>query len=311
MSDEHNSAVCVRPRCPYVPIGDHGMCTKHREAWVKANYPNGYLVDAAPVAIHIARLRAAGLSWATIAERTNGACTSWAIRDIVEGRRAAHRVVATTADAVLAIPVPDRSTLIDMVPDGRSVPMLGSTRRAQALVAIGYTNKAIALGIGYPLEQFHRIVSGDHRWITARVHRSMVAFYEHHETRPAPDSTGARRAIRRAAGRGWPPPVRWIGVDIDDPAAVADPGPDVIRFGKGGNLIDEATFVELITDHREVGHNDDQIAAAFGITVDALQARYRKAGIPFGRRWRDIEDHREASASPITKAELATRRRAS
>lgn len=49
-------------------------------------------------------------------------------------------------------------------------------------------------------------------------------------------------------------------------------------------------FRSIVNDHRRCGRTDDDIALSFGITTEALHTRFRRFGIPAGRRWRDIED---------------------
>ncbi len=72
--------------------------------------------------------------------------------------------------------------------------------------------------------------------------------------------------------------------------------------GQQGRRVDEARFVEEVAELRELGYCDDAIACRLRITTEGLHKRFAKAGIPTGRRWRDIEDAR--LEAPLTKAQV-------
>lgn len=62
------------------------------------------------------------------------------------------------------------------------------------------------------------------------------------------------------------------------------------RFGRAVQIPED--FADIVADHRSIGRTDDDIALSFGITTETLHGRFRRFGIPQGRRWRDIEDQR-------------------
>lgn len=61
-------------------------------------------------------------------------------------------------------------------------------------------------------------------------------------------------------------------------------------------------FRSIVNDHRKCGRTDDDIALSFGITTEALYARFRRFKIPTGRRWRDFEDRELGNV--LTKSQI-------
>lgn len=96
-------------------------------------------VDAEPVRAHVHALQAAGLGWQTISKRAG--VHNGAVSKLLYGRRRedgrveppTRRINPDMARKLLAVPVPG----IDELPGGARVDGTGTTRRLQALVAIG------------------------------------------------------------------------------------------------------------------------------------------------------------------------------
>lgn len=103
--------------------------------------------------------------------------------------------------------------------DHVSVPNLGTKRRIQALVALGWSMAAISRHAGYDRSHVGLMLSrrGNIRTETAR---RIAATYERLSMTLPPQETrvekvDAARARRIAKERGWLPPMAWV--DIDDP----------------------------------------------------------------------------------------------
>lgn len=95
-----------------------------------------------------------------------------------------------------------------------TVPNIGFRRRLQALYAIGYPRRLIAVELGIsPRHLSQKLVIG------ARVRPAtlarLVEVYDRLSMTPGPSSTSRARA----AGKGWYPPLAWDDNTIDDPAA--------------------------------------------------------------------------------------------
>jgi hypothetical protein len=242
------------------------MCGGHRVAYLRRNYPNGYFTEAAPVAAHIAKLRDAGMTWDQISAAA-GLSAHWGIRDIAAGRRRGGRVAVHTAEAILSVPVPAPGDFTGR-PDHALVPMIGATRRVQALVALGYTNRFIAKQANYPSEHMHRVLFGKAPTLTLKAHRAFAELFERIEAMPPPSGPSAVRARRRAGQRGWALPLAWDLDTIDDPAAK----PNVGKRSAG-------SFLERYEELADMGCRDDQIAARLGIQLESLERSMYRAGL--------------------------------
>lgn len=113
----------------------------------------------------------------------------------------------------------------------RLVPAIGAQRRAQALAALGYSWQAIGDHVGMERTNLRRFVHrSDQAVMTARLARRFAAAYDALSmtvpTAPAGRQARAITEARTAAQTaGWPPPLAWEGLDIDDPTTVPDLGP--------------------------------------------------------------------------------------
>lgn len=254
--------VCRRPRCAKsAQTGHRGLCRPHYIAYTAANRP----VPAAPIAAHVARLRAAGLGWQRLHDLTGLSFT--ALRRV--DRRA--YVLPETARKILAVPVPQIPALA--VAGGARVDATGTRRRMQALIAAGWTNLDLAAEMGYHRSQFARYILDDQPGgtVTAATARRAAEVFARLQLATPPDSVASRRSRLRAARRGWPPPLAWDEDTIDNPCSQPHTSP---------NSNDDDEFAAIIADHRALGRYDREIAARMGVHLDTLQTRLRRAGIP-------------------------------
>ncbi|MCI2423879.1 hypothetical protein MOQ72_41410 [Saccharopolyspora sp. K220] len=93
---------------------------------------------------------------------------------------------------------------------------IGAKRRIRALQAIGYSLADLAQRLGYTSEaSFSRMFQLP--GISRERHRRIVVLYDQLSMTPGP----SRRSVKAAQRKGWPPPLAWEGVDIDDSDAEA------------------------------------------------------------------------------------------
>lgn len=169
-------------------------------------------VDSAPIREHLEKLNAAGISIGRVSELT-GISRNGLIQ-VLKGRT--RRALQTTSVKVLAIrPDPVRFGH----PNGR-VPALGAARRIQALCAIGYSMEDIGARIGVHRTNIGMYASGKWQLMSRRLFTAVLDLYEDCWDQPG----GNERAARKAAERGWVPPLAWDDDALDDPAAVPDTG---------------------------------------------------------------------------------------
>ena len=174
------------------------------------------LIDAAPVRVHVEHLQASGLGIFRIAELAGVAQSTVSRLLYGKGDRLPQtQMQRAKAERILAVQA-DTSSLAS----GAFVDATGTRRRIQALVAVGFTHKAIAPHIGV-----HAHYVGDlaaNRVVTSRHARAVTAAYDRlwnadplaHGVTPA----AVKRSRNLAAREGWPPPLAWDDDHIDDPA---------------------------------------------------------------------------------------------
>lgn len=229
---------CARPNCPNAasPGRDRGLCTKH----YRSSPLRGY-VPVDRTRERLALLRSRGV---TVDMIVASGISTWGLR-LIETN---HRVQRSTESKMLAIPVP-----VELIPTGAYINGVGTRRRLQALVAIGWTQRLIGLELGVVQSRVKALTHQD--GVTARVAFEVRDVFDRLSMTVGPSN----QTRIRAAAKGWLPPLAWD--DIDNPDEVPDLGADR-----------RASFMERYEECRDhVGLADWQIAERMGIQLDSLQ----------------------------------------
>lgn len=245
-----------------------GKCNRCYLIWWKNARDTGEFestrVDLEPVQEHIAALMAAGLTPEQIAK--DARIEARRVQMIVDSRgdRGGQRTHATrhVAEAIFAIPVPGADV----------VAALGTVRRIQALITIGYPMFELAYRLRVDEQEISRIAMRRPTIINPELDAAVRALYDQCYAVPGPNDD-ARNLGRRM---GWASSFAW-----EDTAALDNPAarPDGVPPRPGVWQPIPADFPEVVADHRSRGRTDNQIAAELGISRDALMKRYRKFGI--------------------------------
>jgi len=172
------------------------------------------LLPAEPVRQHLLALHAAGLTIHRVAALTGltyKAVRSFTQHDYGNAAPRRHRVTRETAAKILAINTDDFTA-------GHVHP-IGSERRFQALVAIGWPTIHVARRAGlHPSNRTTIFQAARMRATTAQ--RIAATYDEMRHQRPAQhgvSATSIKRAKKQAADRRWAPPKYWDEVGaIDD-----------------------------------------------------------------------------------------------
>ncbi|UAJ16243.1 helix-turn-helix DNA binding domain protein [Gordonia phage Malibo] len=182
-------------------------------------------VDAQPVRNHIHALREAGISNKRLRELTGVSVNT--IQVLMTGRpERGHgptkKVLRRTADRILAVPVPELAFTV--ASPGRIVPAIGTTRRLQALVANGYSQRELCRRLGWAWQgNATALFLGRADYVVARRAREVADLFTQLQLLPGTDV----RARNRARANGWLAPLDWDEDTIDDPDHVptldADP----------------------------------------------------------------------------------------
>jgi hypothetical protein len=169
---------------------------------------------------HLSLLTDAGMSLNAIARAAQiSPRTIWPIT-----RSAYPHVQGPTGAAILAVQPPSKPPLPAGMADAT-----GTSRRLQALVAIGYSISDLSRGLGYKnMQQVWEWTRHRQPTLAETSAERVSALYERLSGTPGP-STRARNDARR---NEWLPPLAWEDTDIDDPAAEGDVG------GDGADIVD-------------------------------------------------------------------------
>jgi hypothetical protein len=206
-------------------------------------------VDANPVREHIAALRAAGIGVERIAQLAG--LSVGHIRQLAEtchdGRPTTQRVRPSTATRVLGIDIDNVSRAPRSLVDG-----IGTRRRLQALVAIGWPVELLAEDLGRRPGSLRRSMTSQS--VTARTARDVAALYQCLWNFSPPRTTDRQRAAAdaaraHAAAQGWLPPLAWD--DIDTQPASTGPTLALSRT----NEIDEIAVERALAGDGVVYHD--------------------------------------------------------
>lgn len=237
-------------------------------------------VDAEPVREHVEALKRSGLGRRQIAGHAGvDQCVIYRLDRGLPGRSPTQRMRQATADKILAV-----TPGLEAMAGAALVDALGTHRRLQALVAVGWPIAELARRLGTLPANMSSLMR--RRRVLAAKARAVRDLYEElWDTAPPAVTVYQRRAsvgaVRLAASRGWVPPMGWD--DIDDPterpkAAVTGPTTvDLVAVKRA--LAGE----EVPLNHREVaeavrigtgkGMSAAQLADATGRTSRSVQRR--------------------------------------
>lgn len=277
MSDTDTTApTCTKCGREYQKIR-RGMCAKCYQQWRTAEIEAGtfepFVVDPAPVREHILALLAAGIHQAAIARAAGVAAKRVQLIQHCQTDRGGNslqtRIHYKTAERILAVPVPENQ-----------VPALGSIRRVQALVTLGYPLFELAHRIRVAEHELAEVAVKRPAMVHADLAAAIAGLYDQLHMVPGP-SADARKQARHY---GWAAPFAWESTAaLDDPAAVPEGVPP-----RPTHIVVPPDFADIVADHRSLGHTDVEIAAAMNISMDALLKRFKRF---------DIEARPEAVAS--------------
>lgn len=230
---------------------------------------NGY-VPADAAREHVERLQAAGMGWKRIAHAANVPTgTMWKLLYGVPStnRPPSQRIRPATEAAILAV-------RLDLAP-GAVVPSVGTARRLQALVAIGWSMSKLANRIGILPSNFGPLIHGT-RGTTVETDRTVRDLYDQLWNEPPPatghrDKIARSRALSYAAEHQWAPPMAWDEDEIDNP----DAAPHTEQEGKPGGKRIHVEDVEFLLAHEPLA-TAQQLADRLHVTRDAVQQTCRR-----------------------------------
>lgn len=252
---------CSKSSCKRPAKRDHrGMCWKHWEHDQRQRVASGDWVagwePAEKVVAHLDALLESGLSYRRIAE-----ASGLTIQGLYMFR-SRKRVRLGNAQALYAVPV---NGFRESERSGY-VPIIGLSRRVQALIAIGYTQVDLASRIGIAVDGLSEIVHQKRPWVQVSTAKRISAVFDELQMTDAGNSKGNSRARNLARRNGWAPPLAWDEDTIDNPAA--EP-----QAPKGD---DKQEFLDTYAELKALGLDDNQIAERIGMVRESMKARLRR-----------------------------------
>lgn len=246
---------CRRPTCgrQYYAFG---LCHAHHWQAVESGVITAGTTDASRSRKHVEWLTSQGLSQAEIT-RMSG------VADPTLRRMRTHdRVLKSTEKRLLAV---QPFGIEKRVADESKVSAVGSARRLQALVAIGYTGRHLCRLLEVEPVTVWRITTRSKN-VELYLARKIHALFDELHMTPGPSV----KARNRARKYGWVSSLAWDDTTIDDPEAAPDVGEaTVVRFPE---RLKEITEDMGIT-------NPDRVAAVLGITPDSLERQMYRHGL--------------------------------
>jgi hypothetical protein len=231
-------------------------------------------VDAEPARVHLRYLSQHGIGFRAVAEHVGTSrSTIERIAGIGAGKRRPSRAVTRhTAAAILAI-----QPGIDTARDGAFVDPAGSTRRLQALVALGFPGRFLAARLGADPKWLPIYRIPEHvRAVSARAIRDL---YDELSMRspaefPEIDLRGSTRARNHARALGWPRPLELDDDLIDDPSATAQRVERVEERGRTvtDDEIEDAMWI-IRTTGADMSHEHERavVADRLGVAIHRLE----------------------------------------
>lgn len=224
------------------------MQHKAQLAWGQATPKR---VDATPSRLHVQYLQQHGMGYREIS-RVSGVSITAIVRLLgYDTSKPANAVKPETEAKLLAVQVSPQY----------SNPTVTS-RKLQALVALGYPQSYLAERIGTTPSNFTPIIHGL-RPITRRHVQAVNDLYAELQGTPGPSDKVRARAVKLR----WLPPLAWD--DIED----LDERPDRSHLRKGRNTLHSEDLLELIAQ----GNTPEAIAQRYGIKPESVQRTYYRA----------------------------------
>ncbi|MFF2773382.1 hypothetical protein ACFVU3_00600 [Streptomyces sp. NPDC058052] len=219
-------------------------------------------IDATPTYRHLNALHDAGISYSQIAEQSG--LHDGHVRQIASGQ--SKQVRRETEATVLALTVEGMQRKV--------LPVTGSARRLQALVAIGWPFTTLATYIGQNPRGISRI--NYQPYIFRSTADAIVATYAQLRDETPEDHgvslVGAQKSRALARRRGWPDPVWWEDYGhIDDPEF----DPAAAEQGLSRNELGDLRREE-IAHLGSYGLSDDVIGARVGLSAKHVREVLRE-----------------------------------
>lgn len=166
-------------------------------------------VDADPVREHVRELTEGGVSLRRIAELSGVPSSTINGLLYTHGHRAPVKAMRRDlAECIMAV-----SVSVHAKSGAAAVSAVPTRRRLRALVAIGWTQRALAVKMGCSYGWLGHIVTGRRKRVSKNTAKRVLALFDELALTPPPDSYGSRRAKLHAQRLHWAVP---LALDLED-----------------------------------------------------------------------------------------------
>ena len=195
--------------CRCTPCTNDATAKRDRHRRLQAyGRPHPHKVDATQARNHVNKLIRGGMSISEIARKAN--ITHPAVARLIgSGKQTpSKQIMHATAAALLDVghATPHAEGHINAI---------GTTRRIQALVAIGYPLQTIGRLAGINPDKPRHVLT--QRLTDAETAKAISELFTRLQLKPAPASRQATQARNTARRNGWLPPLAWDEDNIDNP----------------------------------------------------------------------------------------------
>ena len=161
-------------------------------------------LPAGVAANHMRALLRAGMSWQEVHEATGVA--RGALANLLKD---GARITITTHMRIVAVPVPG-----ERKPSRQHVDGTGTRRRLQSMMRSDFSTEEIARLLDVSASRVGQLVRAEQ--VTQATRDRVAGLYRRLENKRG----SSPRAGRAAERKGWPRPVDWDGLDMDDPTVM-------------------------------------------------------------------------------------------
>ena len=206
---------CRCARCAHARHMERQRRRYRLRAYGRENQIVGERADAGPVRERLLELRDSGFGLERVADAAD--VPRGSVMDIMYGRRGAAREHEKTKRAARTTKAEFAERILALDPDDIDPAMLtnlGTTRRIQALIAMGHTQTELARRFNMRPSNFHKLAFGKRPRVSANTAALAVAtFAELWAVRPEGARADNARAL--AAKYRWLSPLAWDDIDTD------------------------------------------------------------------------------------------------
>lgn len=219
---QHGTHACYAlDRCRCRPCSDANAAYESTRIRLKAYGRWNGLVDAEPARAHVLELMAQGMGIKRVV-KVSGVPQGvlWKLLYGRHGGTPSRRIKPATEARLLAV-------RLDLA-DGAKIANVGTARRLQALVALGWSQSKLARRLEVEATNFGRLIHARQQ-TTVGTARAVRELYDELSMQLPPetdhrDKIAAARSRNYAKAHGWLPPLAWDDELLDDPDYFPEPG---------------------------------------------------------------------------------------